>query len=169
MLIRIIGAVCITAASVLLGKAHSGIYKQRADELENLSDFFARLREKISYDRSDLATAMSECADGDCGCFAAEINDVCTAAKKNGKGFYDAWLANGERQNIFAESDIRVIDEFMKAADNGSAESVMSAADSAIQKLGRNLKELREYGEKNKKVFFSLWLYSGVFLVIMLM
>lgn len=168
-MMRIIGAVCITAAAVMLGIAHSGISKERIKNLENTADFFARLREKISYERSDLATAMSECAVGDDGSFAAEITGVCGTVKTEGRGFYDAWNTSVKSGYPSGDEDIRTIDEFMKAADNGSAEAVMSAADSAIQKINQRLAELREYSEKNKKVFFSLWLYSGIFLVIMLM
>lgn len=169
MMLRIIGAACILGASVLLGIAHSGIFKIRADSLEARAEFFARLREKISYDRSDLAAAMSECASADCGGLGADITKVCSNVKNRGEGFYKAWTATAEKRYLFTEDDIRVIDEFMRAADNGSAESVISAADCAVQKIGDDLKKLREYGEKNKKVFFSLWLYSGIFLVIMLM
>lgn len=168
-MMRIIGAVCIIAAAVMLGIAHSGISKEKIKNLENTADFFARLREKISYERCDLATAMSECAVGDSGSFAAEITGVCDTVKINGKGFYDAWIATVRRGNSLGNEDIRTIDEFMKAADNGSAEAVMSAADSTIEKINQKLTELREYSEKNKKVFFSLWLYSGIFLVIILM
>lgn len=168
-MLKILGAALIIISTVLIGTAHNKLKEQKINELEKRILFFSKLREKVGYDNCDLATAMKEAAEMSEKEFSDEIISVCDSMKESKyKSFFDAWKSSVKPGFIATEQDNEIIADFMKTADNGSGAAVISAADNAICKIKERAASEKSKAEKNKKVYFALWIYAGIFLIIVL-
>ena len=171
MTMKLIGAAFVIMSFAAIGIVHAKAVADRINELRMQSAFFTKMKESAQYEMSNFPSIILNCVESYDFMLSETYKKFAQNLKsKQYKDFYNAWK-NAFNGDIYPlnKNDIKIIETFARTLDSGGLEALTGNLSGTADELNRVLETASENCDKKKKLYFSLWLYSGIFTVILLM
>ena len=172
MAIRIIGIMLVISSTTVIGIYYSYKNDYRLLELEELSKVMNMLLSEIEYGISTLPEAIgviSERIEGPIKLILSECREQLT--EKKGQGINELWCNAIDKKNLntyMNKNDINHLKDMGKILGYGDRELLNRGIKSVTDYIDNEISNIHELNKKNKKMYQSLGLLSGVLLVIVL-
>lgn len=172
MLLKIIGAVVVMAASVGMGFYFAGRDGYRLSELAQMKKALTVLVSEIRFSNAleEAAYNISERTTGVVSkifeSFGSHISE------KNGDGICAVWesvLATGKRESYFSDEDLDMFLSLGRTFGYLDKEMQIDSIGLVIGQIDNESKILIEKREKDKRMYMNLGILGGLALVIMLL
>ena len=172
-MIQWVGAGCIILATSLWGWRAAWAEENRLMQLSDLEKSITLLKSEISFalrPLSDALLAISERQNGMIGTFLADAGNRLASLDYGGAcEAWDASIAGVLPGTTLNPEDIAALEDFGHTLGYLDRQAQLAACDLLLEYLGRSYQEGFEKANKNKRVYKSLGLLSGVLLAVVLL
>ena len=172
MLLRFIGALAVMLGCAGLGLYYSARESFRTGELQELKKALLILSSEIEYMRAPLGVACASIAKRTDGIISGLFP---TFAEKlissEGETAYQLWaasLAGTKGKTFMAAEDLAVLDGFGKTLGYLDKLMQQNAIDYAVGYVDEKVSTLQAQGDKNKRMYRSLGVITGLLITVIL-
>ncbi len=168
---KLLGAILVMTASCGIGFLYAGELKKRKTELEELHILMKLFLGDIRYMRTALPEAISKAMlrhQGSYSAFLQEIADV--MSQSPGIAFSDIWktaVVNSLRQSSLNDTDKQRLIRFGETISYADRESIISCFEQYIEELREEINETHRVAGTKAKLYRSLGVLAGVFIVVL--
>lgn len=172
-MLKAVGAVCLLCSGLGIGNWKSGEYQRRVEELERMIFILHCLKGEISYAGNTLPEAFMRIGDKVSEPFRMFLQQTAKGLRaKSGKELYQILEETMKTAKIKGNPRKEDWKEFVKILSNlGYLDKEMQIhfLESGIEELERKRKRLEDQLPEQKRVWQSLGMLGGAFLVIILL
>lgn len=171
MIIKLIGSALIVCATAIIGFDKAAKLERRK---RSLSDFIAALimlESEISFISSPLKSAFSTISKGitsQTGAFFGDISNDISGSTYNIKSIWDKALDKYAKSLALTQTDVGIISAFSTQLGKTDRENQLKNIYHTKAQLGIQLNLASEICSKNKKVYQSFGILSGILIAILL-
>ena len=167
---RIIGMMMVFIASSGIGIAYSYMYKKRIEDLSNWKKCIIHLKNEINFSLTPLPEAFEMISKRYIGPFSTffyelscilDNHSTTPLIKLDEKKLRD--LLNG---TCLGEKDNRVIIDFIKNIGLSDKDSQISTINLHLESLENEIQDARKDEEKNNKLYKTLGVLAGIFIIV---
>lgn len=171
-MIKLIGAILIIGSSIALGIYSSSLFEKKTSDMQNQISFYIKLKDKMKLYPIELSLAIEDCIknfDFDFKYIFEKI--IINIKSKKYISYAEATNdALSEYKSIYIDNDdIDAIKRLMYSMDCSGNEGFANALDEHILYIKKKLDKWLENEQKNKKLYFNLWIYTGIIIVVLLL
>ncbi len=170
-MIKLIGAILIIASSIILGVYSSSLFGKKTSDMQNQISFYIKLKDKMTSYPIELSNAIEECfEDFDFDFKMLFEKLIFNMRTKDYQSYSEATNhAFNEYKSIYLnKNDIDAVKRLMKSMDSSGNQGFINALDEHISYIKKELDKWVENEQKNKKLYFNLWMYAGIIVVVVL-
>lgn len=173
MAVMILGILLIIGSTTVIGVYCSYKSDYRMQELEELSKVMNILQSEIEYGISTLPEAIgviSERIEGPIKLILSECRSQ--LIEKRGQGINELWCSAIDKKNVntyMNSNDINHLKDMGKILGYGDKDLITRGIESVIGYINNEIDSINELNKKNKKMYQSIGVLSGVLLVIVLL
>lgn len=172
MLLKLLGGAFILLSSSSLGFYYSYKDSFRINDLLELKKAFIILNSEISYSLSSLPDAFKNISERTNEPVNKIFNDLSSRlCQKDGKGIYEIWceiLDKHKSKTFYNNEDIDTLCAFGKVLGYLDRSMQINNIKSVIDYIDEKCSEIRMTNLKNKKMYQSLGVLSGLILILIL-
>lgn len=139
--------------------------------MQNQISFYTKLKDKITSYPIELPYAIEECIENfDFGIKVVYEKIIFSLKSKKYTSYAEAtdYAFDECKSYCFKKCDIDAVKRLMKCIDSSGNIGFINALDDHIIYIKNELKKYEDNEQKNKKLYFNLWLYAGIIVVVLL-
>lgn len=162
-----LGCILILISSSLLGYAKGQEVCQRLKELEELKRIFVLLKKELEYTRAPIAELLSKLAQKAEGTYKPWLEELSRELEeKRDRTFLEIWKSSIEENLSEIRMNSEVLEELISVGNNlGYSENI----ELYLEKLEFVIRDTREETKIKKKLYQSVGVMGGTFLIILLL
>lgn len=170
MLVKIAASFLIIAASYGIGTSKSAELKERLDYLECMHRSITILENEICFLQTVLVTAFEKISANAYGSIKCLFERAAYLSNEiSGEAMSSIWCkAVEELSDSFHKDDIALLTEFSECLGEYDVEGQIKSIKYYVEKLSSAQEQAKSIYEKNKKLYKSLGLYSGILISALL-
>ncbi len=169
MLLKIFGALIITCSSLLFGIEKSNEYENRVTYLESMQFCVLQLENEIRYTQTPIFLALKKVSVNAHPIIKKLFYNTCNE-DESGKTFFQLWTnsLDGISSELFRE-DAHLFLSLGESIGCTDVEGQIKSIELFKLKLNHQTQAAKEVCQKNKKLYKSLGLYSGILITVLLL
>ena len=171
-MIRLIGSILILGSSITLGAYTSSLISNKISDLQNQISFYIKLKDKLTSYPIELTDAIEECIESFDFEFKIIFEKIISNVKNKDCSSYREAIDSAfcEFKSYYInKNDIDALKRMMSSIDSSGKQGYVNAIDELISYIKSELTKLSENEQKNKKLYFNLWMYAGIIIVVLLL
>ena len=156
----------------MIGIYSSSLFTKKTLDMQNQISFYIKLKDKMTSYPIELPYAIEECIKD----FSFDIKIIyekiiINLKTKDYLSYTDATnhAFSEYKSNLFNKNDIDAVKRLMKCMDSSGTQGFINALDEHISYTKKELNKWEENEQKNKKLYFNLWMYAGIIIVVLLL
>ena len=169
---KLVGAIFVMIASSGIGFLYASEVKKRKYELEELCNLLKMLLGDIRYMRSTLYESVKNAMRRHQGSYAEFLSNVSELLSDSpGIAFEDIWkqaVISGLRNGSLNTDDKQKIIRFGERISSAERETVIACFEQYIEEIGTEVKDVHNIVASKVKLYRSMGVLTGIFIVILL-
>ena len=169
---KLLGIVLVISASSGIGFLYAGEIKKRKRELEELCNLLKLLLGDIRYMRATLPESVNKAMNRHKGCFSEFLNKLAKCLSESpGVALSDIWkcaVIEGLRFSSLNLEDKQMLIRFGEMIVSSERDTVISLLEQYIEELKNHIQLIHNTASVKVKLYRSLGILAGVFIVILL-
>lgn len=166
-MLKLIGCICVLVSSFCIGMNRSEDLKRHLESLEELKKIFCILRSELEYTRAPFSELFEKMIKKVSINFAKWLHELVDRLQEKSNGtFVEIWSATIEEQlktiNL-SEEDLQELKSIGKQLE------YINQIDLYIERLEYKIIQTRKSYQSKRKLWKSLGIMGGIFLVILLL
>lgn len=163
---KVIGSLMILSASAAMGFEKSHELKRHLEELEELKRVFVLIRSELQYTKAPFSEVFLKLCSKTKGIFSLWLEELgVELEKREGGTLQEIWMQSIVNQLSNSTLRQEELEELYKV---GEGLGYMETLDLYLEQLEITIQKTREEYKIKKKLFQSLGVLGGIFLVIVL-
>lgn len=166
-MLKLIGCICVLVSSFCIGMNRSEDLKRHLESLEELKKIFCILRSELEYTRAPFSELFEKMIKKVSINFAKWLHELVDRLQEKSNGtFEEIWSATIEEQlktSNLSEEDLQELKSIGKQLE------YINQIDLYIERLEYKIVETRKAYQSKRKLWKSLGIMGGIFLVILLL
>lgn len=164
---KIVGSIMVIVACTAMGFDKSFKLQSHLNTLETLKNIFVLIKKEIQYTREPLAEIFKRVGKKQEGSLGKWLQQISMELQKRGQGtFYEIWVDSIENNLREIKLSLKEKEDLNQVGKNMGYEETI---DIYLEQLTHSIEQTREEVKSKKKMYQSIGIMCGVFLVILLL